>query len=147
MTVHKTFISLCLAAIVCLTFATAASAAPAGDEYLPQLPESGAAATGAKADPSGKDSKGSDKQTAIVPTSDSGGSGGGSSGSILLNPLVLLMIAILIAAAVGVTLWRRNTDGGHDDDPAPPEPDATSAPPRTGPRTPDGKIIGPDQTG
>src|ERR1700745_4318032 len=109
MTVHKTFTTLCLAAMVSLVFAATASAGPAGDEYLPQVPQSGAAPA-AKTQTSGKDSKGSDKGNAVVPASSSGGDGGDSSGSILLNPLVLIVIAILIAAALGVTLWRRNAD-------------------------------------
>jgi hypothetical protein len=145
MTVHKIITSLCLAAIVSLVLAGTASAGPAGDEYLPQLPQSGAAAP-AKADTASKDSKGDQKQNAIIPAAGSGGSGGDGSGSILLNPIVLLMIAILIAAAVGVTLWRRNTEEMDGDD-AGAEPDPAGAPRRDGPRTPDGEIIGPDQTG
>lgn len=146
MTVQKIITSLCLAAIVSLALAASASAGPAGDEYLPQLPQSGAAATPAKGETSTKDSKGDDKQNAIIPAANSGGSGGDGSGSILLNPIVLLMIAILIAAAVGVTLWRRNTEEMDGDD-VRAEPDPASAPKRSGPRTPDGEIIGPDQTG
>jgi hypothetical protein len=146
MTVHKTITSLCLAAIVSLALAGTASAGPAGDEYLPQLPQSGAAVTPAKGDTASTSSKADDKQNAVIPAAGSGGSGGDGSGSILLNPIVLLMIAILIAAAVGVTLWRRNTEEMDGDD-ARAEPDPSSAPRRNGPRTPDGEIIGPDQTG
>jgi hypothetical protein len=145
MTVHKTITSLCLAALLSATLAATASAGPAGDEYLPQVPQSGANA-GAKPTTSAQQSKSSDKQSAIVPVSNSGGGSGGDSGSILLNPIVLLMIVILIAAALGVTLWRRNTDETEDGDGgASAEPDTAQK--RGGPRTPDGEIIGPDQTG
>jgi hypothetical protein len=147
MTVHRTFTSLCLAAIVSLALAATASAGPAGDEYLPQLPQSGAAATTTKQKTSDGDSKGSDKENALVPASGSGGSGGDSSGSILLNPIVLLMIAILIAAVLGVTLWRRNTDDTDGDGGAGEGPDSSTSPRRGSPRTPDGEIIGPDQAG
>jgi hypothetical protein len=166
MTARKTVQGLVAAAMLSFALAPSALAGPAGDEYLPKVPQSGAhsasagqAQTGTTTLPEGTSGSGSQtgsqRQTnaerkntdtsaqALPASSGSGGSGGdGSSGSILLNPIVLLMIAAVIAAAVGMILRRRQvTDDGEPDPKLDPDSSSTGSP-----RTPDGEIIaGPDQ--
>jgi hypothetical protein len=165
MTARKTVKGLLAVAMLSLALAPSALAGPAGDEYLPKVPQSGAHSASAaqgqtgtttlpqgtsgsssqgKSNGNGEGKKNTDTSTQALPASSgSGGSGGdGSSGSILLNPIVLLMIAAVIAAAVGMILRRRQvTDDGEPDPKA--DPDSPSA---GSPRTPDGEIVaGPDQ--
>jgi hypothetical protein len=163
MIVRKTVLGLCAAAMMSFALAPSALAGPAGDEYLPKVPQSGAhSASGSsassaqgttatttlpetangsssegKSKPKGKKSKDA-ANVALPASSGSGGSAGGdSSGSILFNPIVLLMIAAVIAAAVGMTLRRRHVGGDG-------EPGTKSEPGSPGagsPRTPDGEIV------
>jgi hypothetical protein len=161
MTVYRTTVGFCLAAIVSLALAPTAFAGPTGDEYLPQLPQSGASGQpgangsstgtttlGDSSGASGKSGSKDDESTekAIAPVSGSGGSGG-DSGSILLNPIVLLMIAAVIAAAVGATLWRRRADDAEEVEGESASQAESERPRRGGAPTPDGEIIGPDQAG
>jgi cobalamin biosynthesis Mg chelatase CobN len=167
MIVRRKIAGLCAAATLSLALAPSALAAPAGDEYLPKVPQSGAHSsgtggssasgtatttlpTGGSSSPSASDAKSSgsnsaDKnkkddsgQIAPIGSSGSGGSGGGdSSGSIIFNPIVLLMIAAVIAVAVGMTLRRRSVDEGDPEPPGGPEPSTRR---ESSPRTPDGEI-------
>ena len=165
MTLPRTVLGLIAAATLSLAVAPIALASPAGSEYLPKIPQSGAhsssggtsqgtgtttlpdsssgSSTGSSKDNGqAKQKKGKDQsnQAAAPASSGSGGSGGsggdGSSGSILLNPIVLLMIAAVIAAAAGMILRRRQA--GDDDQP---EPRRTPGSRTASPRTPDGEII------
>lgn len=173
MTTSRKIAALCTAAALSLAFVPSALAAPAGDEYLPKVPQSGAQSsaagssgtapatgtttlptggTGPKAPSGEKESQDTDqgkKKSEVTPvvSSDSGDSGGGSSGSILFSPIVLLMVAAVIAAAVGMTLLRRKGDEDDPGRPGPPGSEKTGARRESGPRTPDGEIVtGPDTT-
>jgi hypothetical protein len=163
---------LCTAAVLSLAIVPSAFAAPAGDEYLPKVPQSGAessagssgspsgtgtttlptGATGAKTPSAEKQPEDTDqgkKKSEVTPviSSDSDDSGGGSSGSILFSPIVLLMVAAVIAAAVGMTLLRRKGDEDDPDHPGESGSEQAGARRETGPRTPDGEIVtGPDTT-
>jgi hypothetical protein len=163
MIARKTALGLCgTAMMMSFVLAPTALAGPAGDEYLPKVPSSGAhsasasssgGSTGTTTLPAGtngngsgsggkdqsKNGKSKDKSNVALPASSgSGGSGGDdSSGSILLNPIVLLMIAAVIAAAVGMTLRRRQLS---DDGEPEPKGDLGSASAGS-PRTPDGNIV------
>jgi hypothetical protein len=164
MTVRGNIAGLCAAAALSLALTSPALGAPAGDEYLPKLPQSGAhssggssgAATGTTTLPTGEtssrstsdqkkdESRGKDKSDQVAPigSSGSGGSDGGdSSGSILLNPIVLLMIVAVIAAAVGMTLRRRNADEDAESGGKGPSGSDPGAGRKSGPRTPDGEIV------
>jgi hypothetical protein len=162
MSARNTVLGLVAGAAISLALASTALAGPAGDEYLPKVPQAGGSvsahsagsgsgqttlpeATTVKgsndANSTGKDNgkKKDDAANLAVPAGGSGSGGGGddSSGSILLNPIVLLMIAAVIAAAVGMTLRRRQLTDGE-------EPDSKRDPGASGagsPRTPDGEII------
>lgn len=166
MTLRSKIAGLCAAATLSLAVVPPALAAPAGDEYLPKLPQSGAHPSGSESSGSGStgtttlptggtgspstsdgnkarsgDTGTSEKEKTeqqVVPVGSSGGSDGDdSSGSILLNPIVLLMIAAVIAVAVGMTLRRRNVD---EDDPESPDAPGPAVRREAGPRTPDGEI-------
>jgi hypothetical protein len=168
-TTSRKIAGLCTAAALSLTVVPSALAAPAGDEYLPKVPQSGAqdsaagssgtaAGTGTTTLPTGgtgpkspsgekkaeaEDTDKGKKKSEVTPvvSSDSDDSGGGSSGSILFSPIVLLMVAAVIAAAVGMTLLRRK---GDEDDPGRPGgagSEKTGARRESGPRTPDGEIV------
>jgi hypothetical protein len=174
-TTPRKIAGLCTAAVLSLTVASPALAAPAGDEYLPKVPQSGAHNSGGSSgttsgtgtttlptagsgadSPSGEKKKSPDtdtekekKKSEITPVvaSDSGDSGGGSSGSILFSPIVLLMVAAVIAAAVGMTLLRRKGDEDDPDRPGTPDSEKSGTRREGGPRTPDGEIVtGPDTT-
>jgi hypothetical protein len=160
MSARNTVLGLVAGAAISLALASTALAGPAGDEYLPKVPQAGGSvsahsagsgsgqttlpeATTVKgsndANSTSKDKKKDDKANVAVPAGGSGSGGGGddSSGSILLNPIVLLMIAAVIAAAVGMTLRRRQLSDGEDPD-SKRDPGASGA---GSPRTPDGEII------
>jgi len=161
MSTRKTVQALIAGAAVSLALAPIALAGPAGDEYLPKVPNAGGNATAHSASggsgvstlpeasgkgsqdtsskDKGKSKKKDDSVNAAGPIGGAGSGGGGdSSGSILLNPIVLLMIAAVIAAAVGMTLRRRQL--GEDE--GEPEPQSNPGAPGAGsPRTPDGEII------
>jgi hypothetical protein len=165
MTLRRKIAGLCAAATLSLAVVPPALAAPAGDEYLPKVPQSGghssasgssaSGATGtttlptggtgsptsdgdnARSGDTGKSKKDKTEQQ-VVPVGSSGGSDGGdSSGSIFLNPIVLLIIAAVIAVAVGMTLRRRSVD---EDDPESPGAPGPAVRREAGPRTPDGEI-------
>jgi len=147
MTLRRKIAGLCAAATLSLAVAPSALAAPAGDEYLPKVPQSGAHPSGSGSSASedtGKSKKDKTEQQ-VVPVGSSGGSDGGdSSGSIFLNPIVLLIIAAVIAVAVGMTLRRRSVD---EDDPESPGAPGPAVRREAGPRTPDGEIAtGRDRT-
>jgi hypothetical protein len=157
MSTRKTVQALIAGAAVSLALAPIALAGPAGDEYLPKVPQAGGSTPAHSASDgsgvttlpqaSGKSSqdtkdqdqgkKKDDAANVAAPAGGSGpgGGGGDSSGSILLNPIVLLMIAAVIAAAVGMTLRRRQLSDGEG------EPEPKRDPGARSPRTPDGEII------
>jgi hypothetical protein len=162
MRARKTVLGLIAGAAVSLALAPIALAGPAGDEYLPEVPQAGGSASAHSAgdgsgqttlpqsttgessnnpsDTKDKDKKKDDAVNQAVPAGGSGSGGGGddSSGSILLNPIVLLMIAAVIAAAVGMTLRRRQLSDGEGE----PESQRNPGAPGAGsPRTPDGEIV------
>jgi len=169
-TTSRKIAGLCTAAVLSLALVPSALAAPAGDEYLPKVPQSGAqssaagssgtaAGTGTTGEtgpksPSGEKQESQDteqgkKKSEVTPviSSDSDDSGGGSSGSILFSPIVLLMVAAVIAAAVGMTLLRRKGDEDDPGRPGAPGSEKPGARRESGPRTPDGEIVtGPDTT-
>ncbi|HEX3562545.1 MAG TPA: hypothetical protein VHU24_06875 [Solirubrobacterales bacterium] len=165
MSTRKTVTTLIAGAAVSFSLALApvALAGPAGDEYLPKVPQAAGSASAHSASggsgettlpqstTGGNGSKSSNDQgngkkkdnaaNQAVPAGGSGSGGGGggdSSGSILLNPIVLLMIAAVIAAAVGMTLRRRQLGDGEGDPESQRDPGASGA---GSPRTPDGEII------
>jgi hypothetical protein len=166
MSTRKTVTTLIAGAAVSFSLALApiALAGPAGDEYLPKVPQAAGSAsahsasggsgettlpqstTGGNGSKSSNDQgngkkKKDDAANQAVPAGGSGSGGGGgddSSGSILLNPIVLLMIAAVIAAAVGMTLRRRQLGDGEGDPDSQRDPGASGA---GSPRTPDGEII------
>jgi hypothetical protein len=163
MSTRKTVTALIAGAAVSFSLALApiALAGPAGDEYLPKVPQAAGSASAHSASGgsgettlpqsttangsknSSDQGKGKKKDAAnqAVPAGGSGSGGGGgndSSGSILLNPIVLLMIAAVIAAAVGMTLRRRQLGDGEGDPESQRDPGASGA---GSPRTPDGEII------
>ena len=165
MSARKTVPTLIAGAAVSLSLALApvALAGPAGDEYLPKVPQAAGSASAHSASGgsgettlpqsttangsknssdqgNGKKKDNAANQAVPAGGSGSGGGGGGgdSSGSILLNPIVLLMIAAVIAAAVGMTLRRRQLGDGEGDPESQRDPGASGA---GSPRTPDGEII------
>jgi hypothetical protein len=170
MTVRRKIAGLCAAATVSLALAPLALAAPAGDEYLPKVPGSGAHSsasgssdsagtptttlpTGGTSSPSSSDTdksksddtgKKDEQKIAPVGSADSGGSdGGGDSGSLLFNPIVLLVIAAVVAVAVGMTLRRRRVDEADSESPG---TTGRAGDRGASPRTPDGEIAtGPDR--
>lgn len=164
MSTRKTVTALIAGAAVSFSLALApiALAGPAGDEYLPKVPQAAGSASAHSASggsgettlpqsttangsknssDQGNGKKKDDAANQAVPAGGSGSGGGGgdnSSGSILLNPIVLLMIAAVIAAAVGMTLRRRQLGDGEGDPESQRDPGASGA---GSPRTPDGEII------
>jgi hypothetical protein len=163
MTARGHIAGLCAAATLSLALVPAALAAPAGDEYLPKVPESGAQSsgdgqsqdstttlpTGGTSDETGSESTATeekskqdkDESEQVTPIGAAGDSDGGdSSGSVLLNPIVLLMIAAVIAAAVGMTLRRRQAVAGEAGARGAPA-SGSGARKQSGPRTPDGEIV------
>jgi phosphotransferase system glucose/maltose/N-acetylglucosamine-specific IIC component len=162
MSARKTVQGLIAGLAISLALAPTALAGPAGDEYLPKVPQAGGSASAHSAsggsgettlpqankkgsqdttgNGKGKGKKKDDAANAAVPAGGSGSGGGGddSSGSILLNPIVLLMIAAVIAAAVGMILRRRQLG---DDEGDPESKQGPGAPASGSPRTPDGEII------
>jgi hypothetical protein len=165
MSARKTVQALIAGAAISLALAPIALAGPAGDEYLPKVPQAGGNASAHSAsdgsgqstlpqsttttaegsknssdNDGGKGKKKDDAANLAVPAGGSGSGGGGddSSGSILLNPIVLLMIAAVIAAAVGMTLRRRQLSDGEGE---PQSQSSAGAPGAGSPRTPDGEII------
>jgi len=158
-----TVLGLAAGVVISLALASTALAGPAGDEYLPKVPQSGGSASAQSAgdssgettlpQASGKESQDTDQNqnaegkkkkddtaNQVVPAGGSGSGGGDddSSGSILLNPIVLLMIVAVIAAAVGMILRRRQLS---EDEGAPEPKKGAGASGAGGPRTPDGEII------
>ena len=155
---------MCVAVSASLALAPMARAAPAGDEYLPEVPQAagdevaaGAQGSGAPIvspeaqgepadtspkDAGAKDTKDKDEsETTTVDAAAATGSDdeGGGSGGTLLNPVVLLLLIGAITAAVGMTLRRRRHD--EDGDGQGPRP----ARDRAKPTTPDGEIVAGEQ--
>lgn len=131
----RTSIALSAALACSLALAGPALAAPAGDEYLPKIPN----ATGHHSNggnggtPSSSSSSAASGGTNDVPAGSGSGSSGGGSSGLLIG---LLVVAGVIAAAVGMTLRQRA--GGADDDVGPdrePGPGSGARP------TPDGEIV------
>jgi hypothetical protein len=154
-TTSRTLTTLWLAAAISLLLAAPSLAAPAGDEYLPKVPE----ATGDQATSSstggtttdseapgvtssgGKDSKAKDDDDEIGSTSgplatssDDDDSSGGLFDT-LFDPVVLLLIAGVIVTAVGMTLRRRNEGDDRT------KVKRARRDPATAPPTPDGEIV------
>lgn len=113
-----------------LALAPAALASPAGSEYLPKAPQSGAhsgSASGGtststlpestvgssgesqKAKQDNKKGKARANDTVAPVSSGSSGGGGGDSGSIFTSPVFLLIVAGVIVVVAGVLLRRRRT--------------------------------------
>jgi hypothetical protein len=140
-----------------------AHSAPAGDEYLPEVPKAAGDEVVAAEDgggeagdtivapeargqvddskskgPSSKDSKakGDDSDaTAVQPAATTDSDDDGGSGGTLLDPVVLLLLFGAVAAAVGMLLHRRRGgEGGSGDGDRP-------ARTRAKPATPDGEIV------
>jgi hypothetical protein len=155
-----TFKGLAAATVAALAIAAPARGAPAGSEYIPQVPsatgdnpvsEGFAGGTGGVTQPSAsgeksKESKaGKDKdegeQNAAVPLVGDSASGDGddSSGILdtLLDPVGLLRIAGVLAIAAGMTTALRQGGGS----PQLPRPRRLLA---AAPPTPDGEIIAGD---
>lgn len=154
--------ALVLAAAVALAPA-GASAAPAGDEYLPKVPNAdGGSSTGSPGESSGdsgssasgstgsagekvREEKGkkpdeassSNDNLGASPASGAGDSENGNSGLLdtLLDPVVLLLIIGVIVTAVGMTLRRRQDDGEG------PDAERDRRDPANAPHTPDGEIV------
>jgi hypothetical protein len=117
---RTTSIGICVAALS-LILATSALAGPAGSEYLPKVPQSGASSsaepTGTTSLPQSESTKKSKEQdqkrkkkqrkasTVPPPSSDDDD----SSGSVLLSPVVLLMVVGVIVIVVGMTMRRRRS--------------------------------------
>ena len=112
-----------------LALAPAALASPAGSEYLPKAPQSGAhsgSASGGtststlpestvgssgesqKAKQDNKKGKARANDT-VAPVSSGSSGGGGDSGSIFTSPVFLLIVAGVIVVVAGVVLRRRRT--------------------------------------
>lgn len=143
------------ATAVFVALAAPALAAPAGDEYLPQVPKAagkelatGQNGGGTILEPAvrgaGQNGGGSgdpaDGAGALRPAS-AGDSGSGS--SALFDPIVLLVIAGVVAATAGMMLRRRQADG-----PAPEGPGGTPRETSSERPTPDGRIVnGEDDAG
>jgi hypothetical protein len=162
----RTSVGLCMAVVCSLMLAGVASAAPAGDEYLPKVPnatghsgsgaggggstatgsssaapsETGgtAAGTAATSDQESKHKKGSkdDQRVTPVASTDGGSSDGGDGSSGLL--IGLLIVAGVIIAAVGMTLRQRG--GGDEAEGAGPAREG-GADQGARPTTPDGEIV------
>jgi hypothetical protein len=149
----RTLTGVCAAA---LSFALASPvfAGPAGSEYLPKIPQSGANSsagvehteTSSLPEPQDEEAtqqKKSKRDTdgtarSALPVSPASSGDDGSSGSILLSPVVILMVAGVIVIAVGMTMRRRQTRSlkylakKHQG----------QGPPRHARPTPEGEIVG-----
>jgi hypothetical protein len=143
---HRTILLLSLGLAATLAFSSAALAAPAGDEYLPKVPDAAGSAAPAKggnltADPgetttttdtgtsaSGtggtkgngdqrQDGKKSDAGSTPKPAAATDTSSSGGGGSSGLIVLVLIVVAVIVVAG-GMILRRRAglTEGDDDDD-------------------------------
>ena len=159
MTLANTFKGVALTAAFSLLIAAPASAVPAGDEYLPQVPSStgdkpvnesadpspssdSASASGGsedgKKDSKEKDPKEDSGEAGEALLAGSGGDDGDGSGGVLdtlLDPIVLLLIGGVLAIAIGMLLARRQN--GDSPDPSRARRSSADAPP-----TPDGEIVG-----
>ena len=148
-------------AAVSMLCAAPALAAPAGDEYLPQVPTAtgdkpvnetkdiGAPAAGSDAlgadenGNAGKDGKdgnddGSSDDSSTLAAGSGGGDDGDDSGGVLdtlLDPIVLLLIGGVITIAVGLMLARKQN--GDSPDPSRARRSSSDAP-----MPPSGEIIG-----
>lgn len=152
MNLSNTFKGLLVAAAVSLAATTPASASPAGDEYIPQVPsghgntpvdqgpggiskieDAVAGMNGAVAPGKGGAAKNGGGEALPLETS----SGGDDSSGVLdtiFDPVVLLLIAGVLAIAVGMILARRQGEGASD--PTRARRNRPAAPP-----TPDGEIV------
>lgn len=144
-----------LAAGMALALVGTAAGAPAGDEYLPQVPkaagkgvvageETGPGATILSPEVRGRE--GADAAELMRQAASPDGSGessddSGGAGDTLLDPVVLLLIAGVAAATVGMTLRRRQALA-HEPGPEGAAREAGSAPP-----TPSGEIVERDEQG
>jgi hypothetical protein len=169
MTVHRKIAGLCAMAALSLAFAAPALAAPAGDEYLPKIPQSGAHSSGgssggssasggsattlpkggaptssdAKASKSGADDtseKQDNKKDQITPVGSSG-SGGSDGGDSSGSILFNPIVLLMIAAVIAVAVGMTLRRRSVDEGDA--EPPGTPGPggrPKNSPRTPDGEI-------
>jgi hypothetical protein len=159
-TISNTFKGLAVATVAALAIAAPARGAPAGSEYIPQVPSAtgsnpvsggfagGGGATGpsasgekaAKKSEADKDKAGDEKSAAVPLVGDGGsGDGDGSSGILdsFLDPIALLRIAGVLAIAAGMTTAVRQ--GGSSPQLPHPRRLLAAAPP-----TPDGEIIAGD---
>jgi len=154
---------LFLATVILFALAAPAFAAPAGSEYVPNVPKAAGeeilfgkqgpggtilspevrGADPANTSASGEASSGTDGSDAngSANGSDANGSETGAAGTApgaadtLLDPVVLLLIAGVAAAALSMTLRQKQPVSG--------DPDAggTASDPGSAPATPDGEIV------
>jgi hypothetical protein len=168
MTVHRKIAGLCAAAMLSLALAPSALAAPAGDEYLPKIPQSGAHSSGSggssasagtatttlptggtsspttsdtknsSSDGSNKKKKDNTEQITPIGSSGSGGSGGGDSSGSIIFNPIVLL---MIAAVIAVAVGMTLRRRSVDEgDPEPPGGPGPSGRREASPRTPDGEI-------
>jgi hypothetical protein len=168
MIVRNTVPGLCAAAMISLVLAPFALAGPAGDEYLPKIPQSGAhSASGSSASStegtigttgtttlpettsgSGSEGKSKDKgkgkkskdtaNLALPASSGTGGSGGDDSSGSILLNPIVLLVIAAVIAAVVGMTLRRRQIGGDAEPESKTDPGSPSA---GSPRTPDGEIV------
>jgi hypothetical protein len=170
MTVHRKIAGLCAAATLSLALAPSALAAPAGDEYLPKVPQSGShspsggeQASSASAGtatttlpttaetsspPASEEKKassdGRDKKDKadqqVVPVASSG-SGGPDGGDSSGSILLNPIVLLMIAAVIAVAIGMTLRRRGVDEgDSEPPGAAGPTARREASPRTPDGEI-------
>jgi hypothetical protein len=143
--------TVCLVGALALALAPAAAGKPAGDEYLPKVPESngsGAVSSGVQEtfvpeEPEKKPKKKPKKQKRVAstnlgptPSLTSSDDSGGGVLDTLLDPVVLLLIAGVTITAIGMTMKRRQALAGESG------VEGGTRELGTAPPTPDGEIIG-----
>jgi len=170
MTVHRKIAGLCAMAALSLAFAAPAVAAPAGDEYLPKIPQSGAHSSGgssggssssggsattlptggaptssaAKGSKSGADDTGkkNDKEKdQVTPLGAVGSGGSGGGGDSSGSILFNPIVLLMIAAVIAVAVGMTLRRRSIDQgDAKPADTPGHGTGPKDSPRTPDGEI-------
>ena len=177
MTVHRKIAGLCAAATLSLALAPSALAAPAGDEYLPKIPQSGShspsggaeassasagtatttlPSAGTSSPPASDEKKASsddgdkkDKADQQVVPVGSSGSGGPDGGDSSGSILFNPIVLLMIAAVIAVAIGMTLRRRGVDEgDSESPGAAGSTARREASPRTPDGEIAtGQDRLG